>query len=142
MDGCGCTHRALFRRVTFLFIFILTPTCEVNSRLSWGTAAAGHSIKADFSHSNLFKCHPAAFFFEPISYKYGNTRARSCLPHTEEKWFISYVAALPVRKLITLFLGVSVKACRDLLVYLNPAGYCVVVWIMLQTAAITGEMGF
>lgn len=35
-----------------------------------------------------------------------------------------FVAALPVRKWITVVLGVSVKACCDLLVHLKPAGYC------------------
>lgn len=58
-------------------------------------------------------------------------------------WGIFFiVAALPVRKWITLVLGVSVKACCDLLDHLNPAGYCAVVWTMLQTAAIFGEMAF
>lgn len=82
MDGCGCVHRALSRRVS-----------EVTSRLNGEPAAAGRNINASFSHRDLFKLYLAAFFFEPVSYKYGNTHARSCLLHTEEKRFIFYVAA-------------------------------------------------
>lgn len=122
MGGCGRSHRALLRRVTFLFIFILTPTCEVNFCLNRGSAAAGHSIKTGFSHSDLFKWHPAAFFFKPVSYKYGNTCARSCLPHTGRKVVhllcccasveeIDYAVVRCVSQIVPRFAGLM-KACR------------------------------
>lgn len=105
------------RHSEFTFIFILTPTCEVNSRLHRGPVAARQGIDAGFlPTATCLNVTRVRFCLSPLA----NMETRTSAPDKHGKNVLNLLCCTfygPTRKRITPLSGVSVSAAVCCFIY-------------------------